>query len=186
MKTRRRAGVSTAVALVVAAVSGIAAGGVATDPDPAATIAHSPAATVAHPTASTPPISGRKRERQAAVIAPPDSCRKFPAGKRIVKLNLKPDTELDDLVAWISSITCKPFILPGNVASANKKVTIFAPQLITPEEAYRLFLDALDSLGLTVERTGRFLQIIETAKAKSSPIPFYGSDGLLWSAHPKP
>jgi hypothetical protein len=72
------------------------------------------------------------------------------------------------------------------VASASKKVTIFAPQLITPEEAYRLFLDALDSAGLTVERTGRFLQIIETAKAKSSPIPFYGSDGLLWSAHPKP
>jgi hypothetical protein len=30
-----------------------------------------------------------------------------------------------------------------------------------------------DSVGLTVERTGGFRQIIETAEAKSLPIPFY-------------
>ncbi len=151
-----------------------------------AVLAPAAAAPVAQsPVKATPPTTRKRERRDAAVVLPPDSCRKFPAGKRIVKLNLKPDTELADLVAWISSITCKQFILPGNVASTSKKVTIYAPQLITPEEAYRLFLDALDSVGLTVERTGRFVQIIETAKAKSSPIPFYGSDGNLWSAHPK-
>jgi hypothetical protein len=126
----------------------------------------------------------RKRERRDATTLAPDSCRKFPPGRRIVKLNLKPDTELADLVAWISSITCKQFILPGSIVSASKKVTIFAPQLITPEEAYRLFLDALDSVGLTVEKAGRFMQIIETSKAKSSPIPFYGADGQLESGRP--
>ncbi len=36
-----------------------------------------------------------------------NSCKKFPSGKRIVKLNRKPDTELGDLISWISSITCK-------------------------------------------------------------------------------
>jgi hypothetical protein len=133
--------------------------------------------------ATAPHGAGKTERREAAAGA--SSCHKFPAGKRIVKLNLKPETELVDLIAWISAITCKEFILPGSITSTSKKVTIYAPQLITPEEAYRLFLDALDSVGLTVQPSGRFVQIIETAKAKSAPIPFYGWDGNLWSAQPK-
>jgi general secretion pathway protein D len=105
-----------------------------------------------------------------------NSCRKFPANKRIVKLNLKPDTELGDLIAWISSITCKQFLLPGTIPANSKKVTVVAPQLITPEEAYRLFLAALDSVGLTVEPNGKFLRIIETLRAKTTSIPVYGED----------
>jgi len=68
-----------------------------------------------------------------------NTCKKFPAGKRIVKLNLKPDTELGDLIAWISSITCRQFLLPGTIPANSKKVTVVAPELITPEEAYKLF-----------------------------------------------
>jgi type II secretory pathway component GspD/PulD (secretin) len=86
-------------------------------------------------------------------------------------LSLKPDTNIGDLVAWIASITCKQFILPGTISSGSKTVTIVSPQLLTPEEAYTLFLDALDSVGLTVFRTGAFYQVIETSKAKTSPIP---------------
>lgn len=105
-----------------------------------------------------------------------NSCKKFPSGKRIVKLNLKPDTELGDLISWISSITCKQFLLPGTIPANSKKVTIVAPELITPEEAYRLFLGALDSVGLTVQPSGKVLRIIETANAKTAPIPLYGED----------
>jgi general secretion pathway protein D len=108
-----------------------------------------------------------------------NSCKKFPAGKRVVKLNMKPDTELGDLLSWISSITCKQFLLPGTIPANSKKVTIIAPQLITPEEAYRLFLAALDSVGLTVEPSGKFLRIIETLRAKSTSIPVYGPDGEM-------
>src|SRR5450755_3859904 len=108
-----------------------------------------------------------------------NSCKKFPSGKRIVKLNLKPDTELGDLISWISSITCKQFLLPGTIPSNSKKVTIVAPELITPEEAYRLFLGALDSVGLTVQPSGKILRIIETVKAKSGPIPLYGDESDL-------
>jgi len=100
----------------------------------------------------------------------PGACRKLPAGKRIVKLNLKPNTDLNDLIAWISSVTCKQFVLASG-AAAGKTVTIYSPQLITPEEAYRLFLDALDSMGLTVYPSGRFLRVIDVDKAKTSPIP---------------
>ncbi len=108
-----------------------------------------------------------------------NSCKKFPAGKRIVKLNLKPDTELGDLISWISSITCKQFLLPGTIPANSKKVTVIAPELITPEEAYRLFLGALDSVGLTVAPSGKFLRVIETNKAKSSSIAFYNEDGEM-------
>jgi general secretion pathway protein D len=104
------------------------------------------------------------------------ACSRLPEGKRIVKLNLKPETEVADLVAWISAITCKQFVLP-DLPSSHAKVTIVSPSLITPREAYRLFLEALDSVGLTVVPTGSFLRIIESAKVKGSPIPVIGFDG---------
>jgi hypothetical protein len=101
------------------------------------------------------------------------ACRKLPAGRRVVKLSLKPDTEIADLVAWISSITCKAFVLPGTISASNKKVTIISPEPITTDEAYRLFLGALDSVGLTVYQADGHLRIIETAKVKTSPLPVY-------------
>ncbi len=104
------------------------------------------------------------------------ACSRLPEGKRIVKLNLKPETEVTDLVAWISAITCKQFVVPDLPAS-HAKVTIVAPSLITPREAYRLFLEALDSVGLAVFPAGSFLRIIESPKAKGSPIPVVGFDG---------
>jgi general secretion pathway protein D len=107
-----------------------------------------------------------------------NTCHKFPGNRRIVKLNMKPDTELGDLISWISSITCKQFLLPGTIPSNSKKVTVVAPQLITPEEAYQLFLAALDSVGLTVQESGKFYRIIESGRAKmGAPMP--GADGEL-------
>ncbi len=111
----------------------------------------------------------------APAVAAPEagavaSCRKLPPGKRL-KLNLKPNTELGDLIAWISSITCKQFVVPGTIASASKTVTIIAPEPITTSEAYQLFVEALDSVGLTTYRSGTFMRVIESAKAKTSPIP---------------
>ena len=101
-----------------------------------------------------------------------DSCRRLPAGKRL-KLNLKPNTDLFDLVSWISAITCKHFIVPGTIPSQGKTVTIISPQPITAAEAYDLFLYALDSVGLTVYPSGKVLRVIETSKVKSAPIPLY-------------
>jgi type II secretory pathway component GspD/PulD (secretin) len=131
---------------------------------PAATVTPKAAAT---PTPTNPVVTGTAEppgEREF------NSCRKFPAGKRVVKLNMKPDTELGDLIAWISSITCKQFLLPGTIPANSKKVTVTAPRPVTIDEAYQLFLAALNAVDLTVEPTGRFLRIIETSKAKSSPM----------------
>ena len=114
------------------------------------------------------PARGVAAPDEGAVV----SCRKMPPGKRL-KLNLKPNTELGDLIAWIAAITCKQFVLSGTIASASKTVTIIAPQPLTSAEAYQLFLQALDSVGLTVYQSGRFMRVIETAKAKASPIPIF-------------
>jgi general secretion pathway protein D len=99
-----------------------------------------------------------------------NSCKKLP-DKRIVKLNLKPDTELSELIGWISSITCTQFLIPGTTNIQGKKITIISPQLITPREAYRLFLSAIESVGLTVEPSDRFLRIIETNRARFTQLP---------------
>jgi general secretion pathway protein D len=101
-----------------------------------------------------------------------NQCRKLPAGKRIVKFNFKPDTDIADIVAWISSISCTQFLVAGSVLQ-QKKVTILSPQLITPEEAYRLFLASIESVGLTVEPMGKFLRIFETGRARFTNLPFY-------------
>lgn len=114
-----------------------------------------------------------------------NTCHKIPAGKRAVKVNLKPDIDLPELVAWISAITCKSFVLPGHLSAAGKKVTIVTQGTMSPREAYATFLTALDSLGLTVEQGPGYLKVIETAKAKSAALPVYGFDGQPTEAKPR-
>jgi len=128
-----------------------------------------------------PPAAARAAERPVATAATPatgDSCRRLSAGKRL-KLNLKPNTDLVDLVSWISAITCKQFILPGTIPAQSRTVTIVSPQPITVPEAYQLFLAALDAVGLTVYSSGKVLRIVETSKIKSAPIPVYIDDRSL-------
>jgi len=136
-----------------------------TPPAPPAAPAPAPAAGAAKPGA--PGVVELPGEKEF------NSCRKLPPGKRIVKLNLKPETEVIDLIGWISSITCSQFLV--SIPLQGKKVTVIAPELITPEEAYRLFFAALESLGLTVEPSGKFLRIVETSRARFSNLPFVGA-----------
>jgi len=137
-------------------------------------------APVPPPAAPAPaPAAGAAKTGAAGIVELPgekefNSCKKLPPGKRIVKLNLKPETDVVDLIGWISSITCSQFLVA--IPLQGKKVTVIAPQLITPEEAYRLFYAALESVGLTVEPSGRFLRIIESSKARFTTIPFVGAN----------
>jgi len=116
---------------------------------------------------------------------PFNTCQKIPSGKRSVKANLKPEVELPELVAWISSVTCKAFVLPGHL-SQGKKVTFIAQGMMTPQEAYAAFLTALDANGLTVEKGPGFYKIIEASKAKAAAVPVYDFDGRPTQVPPKP
>jgi general secretion pathway protein D len=106
-----------------------------------------------------------------------NQCQKVPPNKRILKFNFKPETEISDLIGWISAISCTQFLIGGGTGLAGKKVTVISPQLITLEEAYRLFLGALESVQLTVEPMGKFLRIVDVARARFANLPFQ-KDGM--------
>ena len=53
----------------------------------------------------------------------------------------------------------------------GKKVTILAPTPVTVAEIDSLFRGALDSVGLTLERDGKFLYVIDAAKARHGNTP---------------
>lgn len=97
---------------------------------------------------------------------------------RHFKLLLKPETDVQGLIGWISAATCRQFIVPGGLPLTGRKVTVISPQDMEVREAYPLFMALLDSVQLTVEPVGRFLRIIESAKAVRGGAPFR-ADGEL-------
>jgi hypothetical protein len=103
--------------------------------------------------------------------APPKEADcKPPGDKTRLKLNLKPDSEVADVIAWYAAVTCTTVLVTSNVPLAGKKVTILAPTPITLAEMRRLFDAALDSVGLVAEPDGKFLRIIEARRARPAPI----------------
>src|SRR5205085_956835 len=74
-------------------------------------------------TATVGPAAAARERASAPASTAGESCRRLPEGKRL-RLNLKPNTELVDLISWISAITCKSFIVPGTIPSQGKTVTI--------------------------------------------------------------
>jgi general secretion pathway protein D len=106
------------------------------------------------------------------------SCLRLRDG-RPVKVTLKSPSSLAELVAWISSMTCKRFIVGASLPA--QPVTLIAPTPITAGEAYRAFLSALEVMGLTVVPAGGALKVVPSNWAPQSAIPTYRDDerGLL-------
>jgi len=90
-----------------------------------------------------------------------------------VTVTFKPETEVKDLVTWVMGFTCKNFILDPRIVSTGKKVTVIAPNKMSSNEAYRVFLVALSTMGLTIVPKGNVLRIVESATAKSETVPIY-------------
>ena len=98
------------------------------------------------------------------------SCKKKTGN---VAVTFKPETELKDLIAWVMGFTCKNFILDPRIVSTGKKVTVIAPLKMSQQDAYRVFLVALSTMGLTVVPKGNILRIVESATAKSETVPIF-------------
>ncbi len=90
-----------------------------------------------------------------------------------VAVTFKPETELKDLITWVMGFTCKNFILDPRMVSTGKKVTVIAPNKMSAQEAYNVFLVALSTMGLTVVPKGNMMRIVESATAKSETVPIY-------------
>jgi hypothetical protein len=98
--------------------------------------------------------------------APADACKRPPREKSLVKVNLKPDSEVADVISWYSTLTCTPVLVSSATPLAGKKVTILSPRPIAVAEVRRLFHAALDSVGLAAEPDGKFLRIVDAAHAR--------------------
>lgn len=128
-----------------------------------------PAARPGAPPAGAPEMSGDE-----ANLLPYNTCKKQPRGTRFT-ITLPRETELEDLVNWMMSVSCQKFIWDRKVRSG--KVTILSPEPVTLDEAYAAFYAALQTMGLTVEPSGKYFKIVETAEAKSRTLPVYGPSG---------
>ena len=89
-----------------------------------------------------------------------NECLKVPRNKK-VSFNLEPEATIHDLVAWISSLTCKKFIVGSNIRA--QKATIYSPTPVTPRGAYRAFVSALNVMGLTVRPAGKYLKVVQSS-----------------------
>jgi general secretion pathway protein D len=127
------------------------------------------------------PVVPTPKKKKAKPLAPKDdgflagerafnSCARI-KGNLKVKVTLKPQSSVADLVGWISSMTCRRFIVPSNLRS--QAVTVLAPTAITRREAYRLFVSALRAMGLTVVPAGRALKVVAANWAVQAPLPLY-------------
>ncbi len=98
------------------------------------------------------------------------SCGK-PHGK--IAVRFKPQVELEDLVAWAMGFTCKNFVYTAKIGALGSKASIVVPKVLSVEEAWRVFLVALETMNLTVVPKGEVLEIVEAAQAKAGPVPLY-------------
>jgi general secretion pathway protein D len=100
------------------------------------------------------------------------SCRKSPAA---VMVTFKKETDVSELVTWAMGFTCKKFLLDPRIVSTQRKVTLAAPMQMTPQEAYRLFLAALKTIGLAVVVEGDRLTIADAKAIKGEHVPLVRS-----------
>jgi general secretion pathway protein D len=90
-----------------------------------------------------------------------------------VTITFKPDMEVKELVTWAVGFTCKKFMYDARILPPGKKVTVIAPQKLSREDAYQVFLAALSTAGLAVVPRGSALAIVDSQSAKKESVPIY-------------
>jgi general secretion pathway protein D len=89
---------------------------------------------------------------------------KFRPGQDYITLNFS-NIDIAALVKVMSELTRKNFIIDERVTG---KITLMTPTKISPDEAYQVFLSALEIKGFTAVEDGRVVRIIPTASARQS------------------
>ncbi len=87
--------------------------------------------------------------------------RAEPGANSAVRVSLDfNEVELPVFVRFISELTGKNFVLDDAVKKAGGKITVFSPTKVTPEQAYSLFVSALEVSRLAVVPKGPVYQIV--------------------------
>ena len=94
------------------------------------------------------PARAQPADKDGGDDAPGDDAQLYSCGKAKgpVSVSFKPDIELKDLLTWAMGFTCKNFIYEQGVLSRSKKLTIIAPNKMSAQDAYRLFLVGLSTM----------------------------------------
>ncbi len=96
------------------------------------------------------------------------SCAK---AKGAFRLNLKPETEVRELITWMMSITCKTITFDSRFVT-GRKVSIFSPKEVTSAEAYQIFLAALATVNLAIVPRGpSTYEVVEASAARKGTVP---------------
>jgi len=82
--------------------------------------------------------------------------------------------QIIDIIKVISEITQKSFIVPEKIRSQT--ITILNATPVTADEAYRVFLSALEANDVTVVKAGKFYKLIASQDGAKYPVPTYGPD----------
>jgi type II secretory pathway component GspD/PulD (secretin) len=94
-----------------------------------------------------------------------------PSGGRIhertIQMNFR-NVDILQIITLMSELTGQNFLVDDKVRG---KVTLIAPQPVTPAEAYEIFLAALAMQGFTVVPQGPINKIIPSQNATVQPLP---------------
>jgi general secretion pathway protein D len=82
-----------------------------------------------------------------------------PNGNGRVALDFN-EVDLSVFVRFISELTGKNFVLDDTVKKAGGKISVFSPTKVTPDQAYSLFVSALEVSRLAVVPKGPVYQIV--------------------------
>jgi general secretion pathway protein D len=106
-----------------------------------------------------------------ASAAPADKIelKKIKSADNYVTLNFT-NIDINALIKVMSELTRRNFILDEKVAG---KVTIMTPTKMSPDEAYQVFLSALEIKGFTTMEDGSVTRIIPAAMARQSGIKVF-------------
>ena len=90
--------------------------------------------------------------------------RKIKSGDDYITLNFT-NIDINALIKVMSELTRRNFILDERVTG---KITIMTPTKMSPDEAYQVFLSALEIKGFTAVEDGTVTRIIPAASARQS------------------
>ena len=105
-----------------------------------------------------------------ALVTPAELAWSAPSGATM-NFDLK-DVALNDLVKTISKLTGRNFLLDGTLSG---NVTLIAPQPVSTEEAWRIFLTIMAIKNYALEKSGSVYKIIPAKEAINFNVPIvYG------------
>jgi hypothetical protein len=90
------------------------------------------------------------------------ACHRFAPDERLA-MRMKPQITLRHLLSYMSTVSCTPFwMAKSNHMDGWLKTVIDMepPPTATAEEAHQYLVEALDSIGFTLQPGGRFLRVV--------------------------